>query len=71
MLYRTGEILDEYKIPSVRQITSVSFGGPNLDMLFVTTASKNGDSALQAGHLYKNSGLNTTGTASFKVKVKA
>lgn len=67
---RTGTVLDEYRIPFVSQITAVAFGGPHLDILFVTTASKNGDRAEQAGHLYQISGLETTGTAGIKVKVQ-
>lgn len=69
-LCSAGKVLAEYKIPFVKQITSVAFGGPNLDILFVTTASKNDDSALQAGHLYQITGLDTTGSAGIKVKVR-
>lgn len=67
--HRAGKVLAEYKIPFVHQITSVAFGGPNLNILFVTTASKDGETALQAGHLYQITGLDTAGTASIKVKV--
>lgn len=35
---RQGKILLEIPIPA-RKVTSVAFGGPNLDILFVTTAS--------------------------------
>lgn len=66
---RTGELLAEYKIPLVSQLTSATFGGPNLDILFVTTASKDGDHPAEAGHLYKFTGLRTFGTPGIKVKV--
>lgn len=65
-----GKVLDEYTIPFVSQITSVAFGGPNLDILFVTTSSKDDDRTVQAGHLYQITGLKTTGTAGIKVKVQ-
>lgn len=50
------------------QITSAAFGGPNLDILFVTTASR-GDQPAEAGHLYKITGLDAVGTPGVKVKV--
>lgn len=63
-----GKILAEYKFPKVNQITSVAFGGPNLDILFVTTASR-GEQPPQAGHLYQITGLNTIGLPAIKVNV--
>lgn len=60
--------MDEYKIPAVSQITSAAFGGPKLDILFLTTGSR-GEHPLQAGHLYQITGLNATGTAGVKVVV--
>lgn len=66
--FRAGKVLEEYKIPAVSQITSAAFGGPNLDILFLTTASR-GEHPMQAGHLYQITGLNATGTAGVKVKV--
>lgn len=38
MLNRNGTIVLEIPIPA-EQITSVAFGGPNLDILFVTSAA--------------------------------
>lgn len=61
-------MLAAYEIPNVSQITSVAFGGPNLDVLFVTTASR-GDQPPEAGHLYKITELNAIGSASIKVKL--
>lgn len=69
MSYRAGKVLDEYKIPAVSQITSAAFGGPNLDILFLTTASRGERVTVQAGHLFQISGLNATGTAGVKVVV--
>lgn len=65
---RVGKVLAEYKFQKVNQITSVAFGGPNLDILFVTTASR-GEQPPQAGHLYQITGLNTTGLPAIKVSV--
>lgn len=65
---RAGNVLAEYKFPAVSQITSAAFGGPNLDILFVTTASR-GEHPPQAGHLHQITGLDTVGTAGVKVIV--
>lgn len=65
---RAGKVLAEYKFSAVSQVTSVAFGGPNLDILFVTTASR-GEHPLQAGHLYQITGLGSVGTAGVKVIV--
>lgn len=48
--------------------TSAAFGGPNLDILYVTTASR-GDLPEEAGHLFKITGLGTRGTPGVKVKL--
>nr|BAM19641.1 regucalcin [Papilio xuthus] len=37
---KAGSVLQKIPIPA-KQVTSVTFGGPNLDVLFVTTASMN------------------------------
>lgn len=67
-LHRNGEVLAEYQIPSVNQVTSVAFGGPNMDVLFVTTASRENQPA-EAGYLYKITGLNSTGSPGVKVRL--
>ncbi|XP_031628645.1 regucalcin-like [Contarinia nasturtii] len=64
---KSGELLAEYKLPT-GQVTSVAFGGPNLDILFVTTASRRTQQP-EAGHLYKITGLETRGTSGVKVKL--
>lgn len=56
---RTGTVLQEIKFPC-KQITSVAFGGPELDVLFVTTASI-GNQPEPAGTTYKVTGLGVKG----------
>lgn len=59
----------EYRIPFVDQITSVAFGGPKLDIIFVTTAAKgNQSSAAEAGYLYQIIGAGV-GLPAIKVNV--
>uniref|UniRef100_A0A336K406 Regucalcin n=1 Tax=Culicoides sonorensis TaxID=179676 RepID=A0A336K406_CULSO len=64
----TKKIDQEIVIPNVSQITSLAFGGPNLDELFVTTASLDGKPA-PAGGLFKITGLNVKGTKMFIAKL--
>nr|CBY89799.1 DCA protein [Drosophila yakuba] len=63
----TGKILLEIKIPT-KQITSVAFGGPNLDILYVTTANKF-DQPKPAGTTYQVTGLNAKGYAGVSLKI--
>lgn len=58
----------EIKLPAT-QITSLAFGGPDLDILFVTTANKDGKQPAGSGYLYKVTGLNATGYPGVRVKV--
>lgn len=53
------------------QITNCAFGGPNLDILYVTTAATERDSKQPplAGHLFKVSDLNATGLPGVQVRV--
>ena len=55
----------EIKLP-VASITSVAFGGPNLDVLFVTTASISQNNAVKqpitAGSVFKVTELGVRGT---------
>jgi len=64
---KTGKIETEIKMP-VKQITSVAFGGPNLDILYVTTANIFGESQ-PAGTTYKVTGLGVKGTPMAKFKL--
>lgn len=54
-----------------KQVTSVAFGGPNLDILFVTTAAttRDGEQPAQAGHLFKVTGLGVNGLPGVNVRV--
>jgi len=65
----SGKILLEIDIPA-KQVTSVAFGGPNLDILYVTTAATTRDSEQPplAGHLFKVTGLNATGLPGVQVR---
>lgn len=69
----------EIPIPA-KQVTSVAFGGPNLDILFVTTASMQASAAAiglsrtdkhdeLAGRLFKVTGLGAKGFPGVKVRV--
>lgn len=67
---RTGKILLEIEIPA-KQVTSVAFGGPNLDILYVTTAAtaRDAEQPPLAGHLFKVTGLGVKGLPGVKVRV--
>jgi gluconolactonase len=59
----SGKILLDIKLPA-EQVTSAAFGGPNLDILYVTTAAKEFKTKQPppAGSLFKVTGLGVTGT---------
>ncbi|KAH8286798.1 hypothetical protein KR018_011396, partial [Drosophila ironensis] len=63
----TGKVLLEIKFPT-KQITSAAFGGPNLDILYVTTAAKF-DQPAPAGTTFKVTGLNATGFPGVNLKI--
>lgn len=65
-----GKIEMEIKIPA-EQVTSVAFGGPNLDILFVTTSKKEvkGPQPPPAGGLFKVTGLGVKGTKMYAVNL--
>lgn len=67
----TSAIELEIKMPC-EQVTSVAFGGPKLDILYVTTASHERGGVKQlppAGRLFKITGLGVKGTAMKSVKL--
>jgi len=66
---RTGKIELEINLP-VKQVTSVIFGGDNLDELYVTTArfTKFSEVGDDDGHLFKVTGLGVTGLDGVKVR---
>lgn len=65
----TGKILLEIDIPA-KQVTSVAFGGPNMDILYVTTAATTRDTEQPplAGHLFAVTGLGVKGLPGVKVR---
>ncbi|XP_045536032.1 regucalcin-like [Papilio machaon] len=66
----TGKLLQKVTIPT-NEVTSVAFGGPNLDILYVTTANtrcKKNEPAWGAA-LYEVTGLGVRGHPSTKVKI--
>lgn len=65
---RARQVVHEIKIPNAMQITSVAFGGPNLDELFVTTAAITGFPGPN-GRLFKVTGLGSKGTQMYEAKI--
>lgn len=67
---KSGKIDMEIQFPTSR-ITSAAFGGPNLDILFVTTASKQVEEQFPppAGGLFQVTGLGAVGTKMYRAKV--
>ena len=77
--FRKGEIVQEIQIPA-RKVTSVTFGGLNLDILYVTTASAplnaeaiglhSDDKQTDLdGRLFKVTGLGAKGFPGVRVRV--
>ncbi|XP_035772966.1 regucalcin-like [Anopheles albimanus] len=64
----TGKVELEIKLPC-EQVTSAAFGGPNLDILYVTTAAKEFKTPqpAPAGALFKVTGLGVKGTPMYPV----
>jgi len=66
------KLIDTYEIPA-KQVTSVAFGGTNLDEIYVTTANLTiKDDILptpQNGPLYKITGVGTKGFPGIRVKI--
>lgn len=56
----TKQVAREIPMPTP-QITSLAFGGPEMDILFVTTAGKPKPQAAPAGGLFKITGLGVKG----------
>lgn len=70
ILYRQRKVVLEIPFPA-KQVTSAAWGGPNLDILYVTTAAttRDGEQPPLAGHLYKVTGLGVKGLPGVKVRV--
>ncbi|KAG6453933.1 hypothetical protein O3G_MSEX008403 [Manduca sexta] len=67
---RTQKLLMKVPIPAL-QVTSVTFGGPNLDILFVTTASMNigGEQLPPCGSTFMVLGLGVKGHPNYNFKL--
>lgn len=69
---RTSKVEQKIEIPA-KQVTSVAFGGPNLDILYVTTANlKMGTTEMSsnselAGKLFEVTGLGAKGTTMYDI----
>lgn len=57
---KTREIIREIPMPTA-QITSLAFGGPGLDILYVTSAGRPKPQPAPAGGLFKITGLGVKG----------
>lgn len=68
LFFRDGKILLDISIPA-KAVTSITFGGPNLDILYVVTASLEDSVNTDAGRLFQITGLGTRGFADFKVNL--
>lgn len=66
----TGKIVSTIEFPA-QQITSAAFGGPNLDILYVTSAGQERDSPQPkpAGQLFAVTGLGVRGLPMNKVRL--
>lgn len=69
---RTGELIRKIPIPAL-QVTSATFGGPNYDILYVTTASLDGASwgkqKPPCGATFKVTGLGVQGFPNYDYKL--
>lgn len=66
----SGKTELEINLPC-EQVTSAAFGGPNMDILFITTAAtdRDGPQTQSAGKLFKITGLGAIGTTIPKVQL--
>lgn len=67
-----GEVLERVPIPAP-QVTSVTFGGENLDIMFVTTACMNykGIPGPPSGSIFMITGVKAKGTKGLNFKLDA
>lgn len=73
---KSGELMRTVNIPGAKNVTSVAFGGPNLDVLYVTSSSlglKEEDQKEQpnAGYVFKITGLGVRGYNAHSFKLSA
>ena len=67
-IFRTRKVLAEIKLPAT-QVTSLAWGGPELDILYVTTANKDGLQPEGSGYVYKITGLRAVGYSGVRVNM--
>ncbi|XP_055301185.1 regucalcin-like [Sitodiplosis mosellana] len=65
---KSGKILFEIPIPA-EKVTAVAFGGPNLDILYVTTGGKDDSANKNAGCLFQVTGLGAKGFPGVRVRI--
>jgi D-xylonolactonase len=64
-----GEVAERIELP-VPRVSSVAFGGPKLDVMYVTTAAAGAPNLTGAdGTLYRVTGLGTRGRAEFRSRI--
>lgn len=63
----TGKVLLEIRLPCLH-VTSVAFGGPNLDILFVTTANED-NLPPPCGSVFKITGLGAKALPMTNIKI--
>ncbi|CAH0587175.1 unnamed protein product [Chrysodeixis includens] len=68
---RTGTLLDKIEIP-VKQVTSVTFGGPHLNVLYVTTGALDfeGPQPPPAGATFAVTGIRARGHVNVNVRIQ-
>lgn len=67
-IFRTMQVVMNIQMPAT-QIASMRFGGPNLDILFVTTSNKDGKQPEGSGYVYKITGLCAKGYPSARLNL--
>lgn len=65
---RSKKVLMEISMPAT-QVTSLAFGGPQLNELFVTTANEDGKQPIASGYVYKISGLGAKGYPGYRAQI--
>lgn len=65
--HRTRKVVREMFLNDAPQISSLAWGGPKLDILYVTTANKDGKQPPGSGRIHKVTGLGTSGYSGVKV----
>jgi D-xylonolactonase len=64
-----GEVAERLPLP-IERVSSVAFGGPDLDALYVTTAAGTADGTGDDGTLYRLKGIGTRGRLEYRSRVR-